>query len=127
MLQNLKDAIKLRAFLVFLLVHLGLGCGVFALARSSYEAWSITSTLFLISIILLYGGFLLGVLFILLPALPWIRRIQRVEHWTERLIHELPLILAQIPKIIAAAQAIIAVWNEAKKSAENPSSPPSQK
>ena len=114
MFQSILAVIRIRALVVFLLVHAGLAFGIFGLARVSYpNGWDGTAVLFLVSILCLYGGFLLSVLFVLLPLLPWLRRAQRVEHWSERLIEELP-------QIIAAFRSLLAVWNESRaKSAKD--------
>ncbi|MEK6580711.1 MAG: hypothetical protein AABZ55_15915 [Bdellovibrionota bacterium] len=118
MIQNLLSALKVRSLLVFLLVHIGLGLGIFALARVSFPmGWDLTSSLFLTSILCLYGGFVLSLAFVLWPLMPWIRRAQHVDHWSDRMIRDLPTLLEHLPKIIAAVKSLIATWNETKAKA----------
>ena len=120
MLQNFQSAIKKRVIAVFLLVHLGLAIAVYALARNSaLMGWDQTSTLFLAAILCLYLGFVLGVFFVVAPILPWLNRAKQVEHWTQRLSSDLPVFLEQLPKIIAAVESLIAVWNESRRKAES--------
>lgn len=112
--NDFLNAIKLRAVAVFLLVHVGLVAGVYALARASaLGGWDQTAWFFLASILLLYFGFILGVFFIVWPLLPWVRRVRRIESWSQHLLHDLPLLLEQLPKIVAAVQAIAAAWKSA--------------
>ena len=116
MLQNLQSAVKKRAIITFILVHIGLALCAFALIRSTMlNGWDLNATFFLTGILFLYGGFLAGVFFIVAPILPWLKRAQQVEHWSERLLRELPMFLEQLPKIIAAVQSLIAAWNESKQ------------
>jgi ABC-type dipeptide/oligopeptide/nickel transport system permease component len=119
MIPELKDfiaTIKVRVISVFLIVHLGLGLGIYALARNSaFNGWDQTSSLFLAGVLCLYLGFFLGVFFIVWPILPWLSRARKVEHWTQRLIHDLPAFLEQLPKIIAAIQTFKAAWDDSKK------------
>ena len=120
MLQSILAMLRIRVLVVFLLVHAGLALGIFGLARVSYpNGWDETSILLLISVLFLYGGFLLSVLFVLLPLLPWVRRAQRVEHWSERLLDDLP-------QIIAAFQSLLAAWNESRVKANKNSPTKSQ-
>jgi hypothetical protein len=115
MLQNIQDAVKKRAIITFILVHIGAALSAIALIRSTtLNGWDVDSFLFATGLLLLYGGFLLGVFFIVAPLLPWLKRAQQAEHWSERLIRELPLFLEQLPKIIAAIQGIVETWNESK-------------
>lgn len=115
MLENLQAVVKFRLLLVLLVVHIGLVAGIVALARESLpNGWDATSILFLIAICALYGGFVLAVLFVVLPILPWIRRVQRVEHWTERLIRDLPVLVEHLPKLLIVIQSFVAVWNEVR-------------
>ena len=108
MFQSIQSALKARVLFVFLLIHAGLALGIFALARISYpNGWDLTSVLFLAAVLCLYGGFLLAVAFILIPLLPWLKRAEKVEHWSERLIHDLP-------QLLAIFQKLLAIWNEAK-------------
>ena len=115
MFGNLQAALKAKTLLVLGFIHLGLILGVFSLARTSFpNGWDLTSTLFLVSIICLYGGFMAGLIFIVVPLLPWLKRAERMEHWTERLLREIPLLLEHLPQVIIALRSLIAVWNEAK-------------
>ena len=116
MFKEIKSAIRIRAFIVFTLVHLGLALGIFALARLSVPNGlnDPITKLFLFSIICLYGGFMLAVFFILMPLLPWIQRYHRVRHWTENLLEQVPIILAALPQIIAIVKAVAAAWHAAQ-------------
>ena len=115
MFSTIQSALKVRSLLVFLMVHVGLALGIFALARSSYGEWDLTSSLFLATILLLYGGFILSILFIVLPLLPWLKKAQQVEHWSDRLVRDLPIFIEHAPKIIAIVQNAIVTWKEATK------------
>ena len=123
MFGNLQVALKKKTLFAVLLVHLGLILGIFALARASFQnGWDLTSGLFLGSMICLYGGFIAGVLFILVPLLPWLKKAEQVEHWSERLLRDIPLLLEHLPQIIVAVRSLIGVWNEAKTGIDkNPS------
>jgi hypothetical protein len=91
MLQNLQSAVVTRVVAVFLLIHAGLILGIYALGRAAApNGWDETSIILLMSLLCLYGGFLLGVYFIVGKLLPWVKRAQKVEHWTERLLKDLP-------------------------------------
>ena len=115
MFTNIESAIKKRALLVFLIIHLGLGLGICALSRQTLQAgWDLTTNFLLASVFFLYGGFVLGILFILLPLLPWLKRAQKVETWTDRIVRDLPIILEHLPKLVAIIQSMVLIWNEAK-------------
>jgi hypothetical protein len=123
MLQDLISAVKIRAVAVFLLIHLGLVLGIYALARTAaISGWDQTACLFLGSVLCLYLGFVLVIFFVLWPLLPWIRRAKKVEHWTERVMRDLPYLIEQLPKIVAAIQAVIATWKSATAKSEEPKS-----
>ena len=122
--QNIQSALKLKALIVFALIHAGLILGIITVSRSSFPGgWDLTSSLFLASIICLYGGFILAVLFVLIPLLPWLKRAQKVETWTDRLMRDIPIILAQVPQVIALIQALVSAWNEAKGQTPEPTPP----
>jgi hypothetical protein len=120
MIQDFISKIKARVIIVFLIVHLGLIMGVYALARySALNTWDQTSVFFLAGILCVYMGFFLGVFFIVWPILPWVKRVQAAEHWTKRWMDELPTLIENLPKIIAIVQSIRAAWKEpAEKSVE---------
>jgi hypothetical protein len=100
MLSSFQSVMKARLMAVLLIIHAGLGLGVYSVARASYpNGWDQTSCLVLATVVTLYGGFVLA-----------------VEHWTERLISDLPVLIEQLPKLIAVAQSAVAVWKEAKAS-----------
>ncbi len=103
MLQRLQSVIKTRVILVFTLTHLGLALSGYALVKNDP-----TSSLYIAGVGCLYGGFLLSLFFIITPILPWIRRVQRIEFW-------ISLIIENLPKIIAAYQQIIEIWNTSQK------------
>ena len=115
MFDKIQTAIKIRIITVFMLVHTGLALGVYSLARASFNGWDQTSVVYLAGILCLYLGFLLGVFFVLGPIMPWVQRAKKVDHWIERVIHELPVLVDSLPKIIAAVQTIIALWNDSKR------------
>jgi hypothetical protein len=120
MLQNIQDAIKIRVLVVFVMVHIGLAMGIYALGRSSApNGWDETSTFFLLGIVFLYGGFLLSVFFILWTVVPWVKKAQKVEHWSERLIRDLPLLIEHLPKVVATIQALVASWKESHPSSKD--------
>ena len=114
-LQAVQAAVKKRAILVFLLIHAGLVLGIYALARTTVpNGWDETTIVFCAAVVCLYGGVVLGLAFIIWPLLPVIRRVQKADHWAERLVRDLPFFLEQLPKIVAAVQAINTAWNAAK-------------
>ncbi len=111
MLEGLQRAIRSRAIFVFLVIHLGLILGIYGLARISMpNGWDETSLIFLGALVCLYGGILAAVFFIVWPLLPWLRRVQRIEHWSERLIRDLPILLQHLPQIIEAVQKLRRAW-----------------
>jgi hypothetical protein len=105
-LQEVQEKAKLRGIFVFIIIHIGLALGIYALATNAAEGWSATSTLFLSALLCLYLGFVLGIFFIVWPLLPWLKRIRQAETWVERILRELPVFLEHLPKIIAAIQAL---------------------
>jgi hypothetical protein len=117
-LQSLKSAIQLRAFIVFTLIHLGLGLAIFQLA----SVWGDPALaphlpqlkLILTGLLGVYGGVLLGIFFIVWPMLPWIQRARRLQHWREWILEVLPEILATLPVIVQAARTLIKTWEEMK-------------
>lgn len=114
--QAFQDAVKLRAIAVFALVHVGLVLGIFLLARlSAADGWNSTTWLLAGALACFYGGFVLGAFFILAPLLPWIRRFQTAQHWTERLLHDIPIIMEQVPKVIQAIQTFLATWQAVRR------------
>ncbi len=114
LLAKIQAALKIRTIIVFLLVHIGLAVGIFALARASYEGWDLTSTLFLLSTVFIYGGFLLAVLFVALPLVSLAKKAERFDSWTSRLIHELPALIDQLPKLVLVFESLLRAWKEAK-------------
>jgi Flp pilus assembly protein TadB len=123
MFRDLLNAVKIRAVAVFLLIHLGLVLGIYALARAAaLNGWDQTACLFLGAVGCLYMGFVLAIFFVLWPLLPWIRRARKVEHWTERVMRDLPYFIEQLPKIVAAVQTVIAAWKSATAKPEEPKS-----
>jgi hypothetical protein len=125
MFQKLRSAVKIRTAVVILVIHAGLVLAILGLARqSAMVGWDANLNLMMVGTLCLYGGFLLAVLFVLVPLLPWIRRAKRVEHWSERLMRDLPLLIENLPKIVAAFQAIMAIWNDSRsRSAPTPAHP----
>jgi len=116
MLQKLQQAVKIRALAVFFIIHLGLALTLFAAARTGVSpGWDETSLLFLAGAITIYGGVMLSVFFIAVPLWPWIKRAQQIQYWKENWASEIPAILEQIPKILAAIQAFIAAWKAVQK------------
>jgi hypothetical protein len=125
-LKDLKSTLRNGAIAVLSLVHLGLVLGIYALGRASApNGWDQTAILLLASTLLLYGGFLLGVALIIRLALPWVRRAQSMDHWSERLLRELPQLLEQVPKVVEAVRALRSAWNESEVPATKRTSPPS--
>ena len=119
-LQSIQVAIKKRSIFVFLLIHTGLVLGIYALARTTVpEGWNQTTIVFLAAIACLYGGVLLGIFFVVWPLLPLLKKIQKAENWYERILHDLPYFLEQLPKIIAAIQSLIAAVNTPKTNTTN--------
>lgn len=100
--------IKLKVFLVFITMHTGLGFLVYSLFRSS-ELRQTDPTLFYslaIGISGLYGGLLLGGLFLYLPIAPWIDRINYIRNWRAWILQELPMFMALVP-ILAGLFALV--------------------
>ena len=111
------DRVKLKAFFVFLTIHAGLVLSIYALYRTAQipEArgvlgWLIGGTAGL------YGGLILGALFLYLPVAPWIRRARRVLAWKTWIQDELPQLLVAVPAVIGALTTIIAAIQQASKS-----------
>ncbi len=124
MLQNLWSAFQIRALIVFLIIHSGLGLGIFVLARTTaVTGWDKTATLLLSCILCLYGGFVLAVSFALWSLIPWLRRARQARNWMERLVAHLPYFLEQLPQIVAAIQALIIAIREGASAVKNPRAP----
>ncbi|MBC7691220.1 MAG: hypothetical protein H7222_05575 [Methylotenera sp.] len=119
MLENVQAKLKTRTIAVFSVVHVGLILGIIAISRASFAEWDLTSSFYLASLLCLYGGFVMGILFIILPLLPWLKKARSVEHWTERALKELP-------HLIRIVQSLLAVWNEARNPASAPKSAETQ-
>ena len=114
-IQEIQSTVKSRAILVCLIVHMGLICGLYAVAKLSImNGWDPTTITLLAGILCLYGGFLLALFFVLAPVWPWIRRAQQAEHWITLFLKDLPLFLEHLPKIVAAIESLIHTWNETR-------------
>jgi hypothetical protein len=114
--QHIQAMIKRRTLGVMFVVHAGLIVAAFALARLSVQTgWDQTAIMLLLGILGIYLGFLLGAFFIIGPVLPWIRRAKRMEHWTDRLVRDLPVFMEHLPKIIAAVEHLIVFWNSTRQ------------
>jgi hypothetical protein len=116
MFHRVVEAIRLRALVVAVLVHLGLGlslAGLIQAARSGVESsalsWLIAGT------ILLYGSFLLAAFLIVWPILPWIRKARRLFQWREWILDELPRLLALLPALIQVLKLARDAWEELRK------------
>jgi hypothetical protein len=121
MLKDFQSAVKIRAVIVFILVHAGLMIALSGLLKQQYAlGWDSASTLLAIGVGLLYGGFALGVFMIVAPIWPWVRRARRMEELTAWVIRDLPVLLEQLPKVIAAVKAVGAAWNEVTHQSETP-------
>lgn len=124
MFEAIQKTIKLKAALIFLLIHVGLVTAVYCVARLSGSMGMDQTLGFLLAgILILYFGILLGIYFVMAPLIPWIRRTQQVSHWTDRLLKDLPTLVENLPKIIDAVRTILALWHEYKNKPV-PTTPP---
>ena len=124
MFNRLLHALKLRAFIVGILVHLGLLFSVIALVQAA-RSGADTSLLYWLAagITGFYGGFLTAVFFVVWPLLPWIRRARRILQWREWILEEIPKLMALVPVILQLIKSIQALWNELKTTSQKPSTP----
>ena len=104
MLSRLRSAIRTRLLAVLLILHAGTLVQVAALLGWVSEAS--TGRWLWIGFAGMYGSFVLGTWFVLVPALPWVRRARRISAWRTWLVEELPEILAMIPVIVQALRTI---------------------
>ncbi len=110
-------SIKVKALLVFFIIHVGFAFALY----SMFKLWSegtfpqphVLYTL-TFGTLALYGGMCLGLFFVYLPVAPWIRRANRIKHWKEWIIQELPTLLALVPIIAGLYQIFKAGWKELK-------------
>jgi hypothetical protein len=115
-LDNLRAAVRTRALVAALVVHLGLAVQTAALVRITWlNGWDVTSTLVLVGTLIMYGGVLLATFFVLAPVWPWIDRLQKAETWATTLLRDLPTFLDHVPAIVASVEHLLVAWNESKK------------
>lgn len=102
MVDAILQKIKLRIILVFLTLHLGLVFAVYGLAAASREV-TLGSTYWyiLIGIFLLYGGALMGALFVFLPVYSVSKKIRKLLNWREWILKELPQMISLIPSVVS--------------------------
>jgi hypothetical protein len=103
MVQRYLRKIKLRALLVFSLIHGGLILSVYGLASVPRpEGMEGAHWLLLAGIAGLYGGIVYGVFSIVWPLVILIRTVNRLRDWKSWILVELPRILALIPPAFEA-------------------------
>ena len=120
MIQNLLKGIAWRSALVFLVIHAGLIASVYGLATFPKTEEFRTAWLCLVwGFAGLYGGLLLGVVFVVWPLWVWVRRIRKILRWRDWILKELPEILALLPAVI---QKIREVWNSMRPPSPTPAS-----
>lgn len=112
-------AIKARAIVCVCLVHLGLILAIAALISETTRNGGTqlsASTLALLEggVLIMYSGFLFAVLSVWMPLRPWLKRYQRMRHWREWILHELPTILALVPVLVTALKLFRSAWSEIK-------------
>jgi hypothetical protein len=112
MLRRFQSALKLRVVLVALVLHAGLLCAIAGLTSLPEPLDGHSSRLLVAGVAALYGAFVLAVAFIVIPAWPWVRRAQRLTHWREWIVEELPKIMAAIPVIIQFIRALRSALDE---------------
>jgi len=108
--EKLLLKLRLRTALVIGVSHLGLAVSIYALIelRASGAPVHLVYTLAL-GVVGIYSGLVLGLAFVVLPILSWVRTARKLMNWKEWILDELPTILAQVPKWIDAFQEIRAV------------------
>jgi hypothetical protein len=58
------------------------------------------------------------VLFVLVPAWPWIQRARRLREWQTWVFEILPQIMAAMPIILAGIKTVKAAWEEFQESGD---------
>jgi Flp pilus assembly protein TadB len=124
-LERFQKAIKLRALVVFVAVHAGLGLALFGLGRQvALGGLNADSVMMLTGTLLLYLGIVLAAFFIIWPLLPWIGRVRAARNFGERLLEDLPAVIQQIPAILEAIHEVVAAFREIKAEFKAKSSHP---
>lgn len=109
------NQIKLKAYLVFGLVHAGLILSIYGLVRASeFIPKGLALHWLIAGVALFYAGFLFAALSIYLPVRPWLSRANRLRQWRQWILQELPTILALIPIVLQAIQILKSAWKEVK-------------
>ncbi len=105
--EKLLQKLRLRTALVIGVSHLGLAVSIYALIelRASGAPVHLVYTLAL-GVVGIYSGLVLGLAFVVLPILSWVRTARKLMNWKEWILDELPTILAQVPKWIDAFQEV---------------------
>lgn len=115
MLNRLRFALQLRLAVIVTLLHLGLLCagvGVWKTAQAMEQLPPGTVQWLTVGILALYGSFVVLVLFILIPAWPWIQRARRLREWQTWAFEILPQLLALMPLVLAGFKVVKATWEE---------------
>ncbi len=115
MLTRLRFALQLRIAVIVTLLHLGLACAGVGVWKASLVAEQLppgTITWLATGIAALYSSFVVMVLFILVPAWPWIQRARRLKEWQTWVFEILPQLLALMPIILAGMKIVKVTWEE---------------
>jgi hypothetical protein len=115
MLTRLKLALQVRVAIILALLHVGLiasGVGLWKLSPVASQLPPDTLSWLVAGVVSLYGSFIVMVLFVLIPAWPWIQRARRLKEWQTWVFEILPQLMALMPLILAGFKIVKSTWEE---------------
>jgi hypothetical protein len=124
MIKDFISKIIRRLVFVFVLTQAGLIGGIYSLTLISQNEAIYGTTVWYIllsSLILLYGGFMMGLYFLCWPLYTIYRKINTFLRWRDWIITELPKIIALIPSMIQAIKRGFNDQQEVSKRDPDPS------
>lgn len=127
-----KDVLMLlirRSLFVVVLLQGGLVLSIYALATLAQNESIYGTSLWyslLGGVILLYGGIMLGVFYLLWPIYSVYRKIQNLLRWRDWILTELPKIIALMPSLIQALRDGFEVNKSSNPSSNKPHTPPAE-
>jgi hypothetical protein len=107
------QTIKLKVFIYFMLIHTGLGLGLYGWRQAGSPAF------LLWGLGVMYAAFVFSAVSIYWPLRPWLKRAHTLKNWRSWILYELPTILAIIPILIQAMHILRGAWKELKTHHEN--------
>jgi hypothetical protein len=105
-IQSVLSAIKLRAALVFVVIHAGLVSAIYGVASlPKPNGMESSHWLALGGLAGVYGGMVLAVFLVVWPLASLVRRIRKLLRWRDWILDELPRIIKVLPEVLEAIRA----------------------